>query len=78
MKNERTIYLVIFLLILIIISSSLGWLNRYDVRVHEVNGYKLFVKENRITGNSCTINEGPLVERLGENLEKNGFPKLCK
>ena len=56
---------------------TIVWVDRYAITEYQLGDVRIFVKENKITGRKCTIQEG-LVTRLGSDvLASYKFPSWC-
>ena len=77
LSHEPIKLFIIFLVPTIFVCFLLFiWVNRYETIKHNLGGsIEVYVKENRLTGNRCTIKEGIIIQ-LPE-LRKSKFPDWC-
>ena len=57
---------------------TLTWVDRYETTKYELGGIEVYVKENKITGERCTLREGVIGQKGMENLRTaQNFPNWC-
>ncbi len=71
--------LIIFALVTITVSIlTPAWMDRYETTKYNVGGFEVFVKENKITGERCTLREGVIGQDDMESFRTaQNFPNWC-
>jgi hypothetical protein len=80
--NIETRGVMVLSLALVIMTCVYAWVNRFQLYEYETTSTQnVFVRENVLTGDRCTINEGAIKHLSLYNMgiiEYESFPKYCK